>query len=232
MPIDSLTQRLKIFSEEATLYPVSCEKLARGRTDLEWLAAVLAAGARIVQLRDKESDDRLLYEKALAFRRLTAEAGALFIVNNRLDIALLTGADGVHLGNRDLPAEEARRLAPEMLIGVSANTPEQAATALERGASYFNIGPLFPTTTKEGLKEFLGSAAIPTFRALSPLPFTVMGDIKLEHIDELVSLGALRLAVVTALTAAPDIQAETSRWLTAIDSARINTGAAQEKIDG
>jgi len=232
MPNDSLAQRLKIFTEDVTLYPVSCEKLAQGRTDLEWLAAVLAGGARIVQLRDKESDDRLLYEKARAFRRLTTEAGALFMVNNRLDIALLTGADGIHLGNRDLPAEEARRLAPEMLIGVSANTPDQAASAKERGASYFNIGPLFPTATKEGLQEFLGSAAIPVFSALSPLPFTVMGGIKLDHVDELVSRGAQRLAVVTALTASPDIAAETSRWLTAIDAAQNATGAAQENQNG
>ncbi len=232
MPIDSLAQRLKIFTENVTLYPVSCERLARGRSDLEWLSSVLAGGARIVQLRDKEGDDRLLYEKALAFRRLTREAGALFMVNNRLDIALLTGADGVHLGNRDLPAEEARRLAPDLLIGVSANTPAQAATARERGASYFNIGPLFPTTTKDGLKEFLGSEAIPAFSALSPLPFTVMGGIKLAHIDELVARGAQRLAVVTALTAASDIAAETSRWLKAIDAARINAGAVPENKYG
>jgi thiamine-phosphate pyrophosphorylase len=229
MPINTLAARLKIFIEEVTVYPVSCEKLARGRSDLEWLAAVLAGGARIVQLRDKESDDRLLYEKALAFRRLTREAGALFLVNNRLDIALLAQADGVHLGNRDLPAEEARRLAPELLIGVSANTQAQAASALGRGASYFNIGPIYPTATKAGLKEFLGPGAVPAFRALSELPCTVMGGIKLEHIDELVSRGAQRLAVVTALTSAIDIRAETGRWIKAIKTARSKTGTATEK---
>ncbi len=221
----TLAERLQIFTEAVTVYPVSCEKLANGRSDLEWLAAVLAGGARIVQLRDKEAADRELYEKALAFRRLTSAAGALFIVNNRLDIALLSEADGIHLGNSDLPAEAARRLAPEMLIGVSANTIEQAATAKERGASYFNIGPIYPTSTKAGLKEFLGPEAIPAFRAVSTLPCTVMGGVKLQHVEELVAHGAQRLAVVTALSQSPDITTETGRWIAAITAAKTSAAA-------
>jgi len=211
--------RLAIFREQVTLYPVSCERLANGRSDAEWLDAVLNAGARIVQLRDKESSDRVLFDKARYFRAQTAAHGALLIINNRVDIALAVGADGIHLGNSDLPAEEARRLAPELIIGVSANTPEQAASAAARGASYFNIGPIFPTSTKEGLSKFLGVQAIPAFSALSELPFTVMGGIKFDHIEELVGSGARRIAVVTALTQAPDIESETKKWLSAIHSA-------------
>lgn len=215
----TLPEKMAIFSGQVTVYPVSCEKLANGRSDLEWLESVLAGGARIVQLRDKESDDRILYEKALAFRRKTAEVGALFMVNNRLDIALLAGADGIHLGNSDIPAPAARELAPEMIIGVSANTAEQAASAESRGASYFNIGPLFPTSTKAGLSEFIGSEAIPAYSALSPLPFTVMGGIKFNHLKELTALGARRIGVVTALTQAADIKTETANWVAAISSA-------------
>lgn len=229
MPHLTLAERLKIFTEEVTVYPVSCERLANGRSDLEWLAAVLAGGARIVQLRDKESNDRELYEKALAFRQLTKAAGALFIVNNRLDIALLAEADGIHLGNSDLPAEAARRLGPALLIGVSANNVTQAATAQARGASYFNIGPLYPTNTKAGLQEFLGPEAIPAFRAVSPLPCTVMGGVKLHHVPELVKRGAPRLAVVTALSQAPDIASETGRWITAITAAKT-CAAAQNGV--
>ena len=210
--------RIAKFIREVTVYPVSCEKLANGRTDAQWLDAVLGGGARIVQLRDKESADRVLYEKALLFRRKTREAGALFIVNNRLDIALLAEADGIHLGNSDLPAAEVRKMAPEMLIGVSANTPEQAASAKERGASYFNIGPLFPTATKEGLSTFLGPAAIADFAGRSDLPFTVMGGIKLHHVAELIAAGAQRLAVVTAITKAPDMAEATRLWVETITS--------------
>jgi thiamine-phosphate pyrophosphorylase len=153
----------------------------------------------------------------MAFRRKTEEAGALFIVNNRVDVALLVGADGVHLGNSDLPVEEVRRLAPELIIGVSCNSAEQAATAETRGASYFNIGPLFPTKTKAGLSAFLGTEAVRIFSARSRLPFTVMGGIKREHIRELTALGARRLAVVTALTRAEDIAAETRSWVAEIE---------------
>ena len=209
-------KRLSKFIDQVTVYPVCCEKLACGRSDIEWLEAVLAGGARIVQLRDKISDDRTFFEKAQIFRRKTAEAGALFIVNNRFDIALLSDADGLHLGNNDLPAEEVRRFAPDMIIGVSANSEEQAASAKKRGASYFNIGPLFQTSTKSGLAEFIGPEAITSFSSRSELPFTVMGGIKLDHVPLLTGLGAKRIAVVTALTQASNITEETRRWVDAI----------------
>lgn len=211
-----LRQRLKKFINEVTIYPVSCEKLANGRSDIEWLEAVLTGGARVVQLRDKESDGLTLFNKAKIFRQKTKEAGALFIVNDRVDIALMSDADGVHLGNSDVPAEEIKRIAPDLIIGVSCNTEEQAATAESRGASYFNIGPLFATQTKGGLSSFLGSVAITSFSARCCLPFTVMGGIKKKHIPELTALGASRIAVVTALTQAESIEQETSKWIKTI----------------
>jgi thiamine-phosphate pyrophosphorylase len=210
--------RLRKFIEEVTIYPVSCERLANGRSDIEWLEGVLDGGARIVQLRDKESDDLTFYKKAVLFREKTLAADALFIVNNRVDIALLAGADGVHLGNTDLPAAEVRRICPDLLIGVSCNNESQAASAKGRAASYFNIGPLFSTRTKSGLAIFLGAAAVPLFAARSDLPFSVMGGIKLENVPDLVASGARRIAVVTALTQAEDIAAETRKWRQAIEN--------------
>jgi thiamine-phosphate pyrophosphorylase len=210
--------RLQQFIEQVTLYPVSCEKLANGRSDIEWLDAVLAAGAQIVQLRDKVSSDRTIYEKATIFRERTNQAKALLIINNRVDIALAVGADGVHLGNSDLPAHEVRKLAPEIIIGISANTKEQAASAEAQGASYYNIGPIFPTATKEGLTSFLGVEAINQFSSLSALPFTVMGGIKRNHIAALTAGGARRIAVVTAITQAADMAYETRYWLSQIQT--------------
>jgi thiamine-phosphate pyrophosphorylase len=212
------SERLNHFVNNVTVYPVSCEKLGCGRSDLEWLDNVISGGAQIVQLRDKISDDRTLLEKAHTFRQKTRQAGILFLVNNRLDIALLADADGIHLGNSDIPAAEARKLAPEFIIGVSANTREQAAQAEKTGASYYNIGPLFETKTKSGLASFIGPEAIATYSRKSVLPFTVMGGIKKEHIQELTQLGAKRLAVVTALTKAKDIAAETAFWVDQISS--------------
>ena len=215
----SYPDKVAFLRDKVTIYPVSCEPLAKGRSNIEWLEAVLAGGAKMVQLRDKHSDDLALYRKALVFREMTNKAGALFIVNNRVDIALLVKADGVHLGNTDLPAREVRKLAPHLIIGVSCNRPEHAASAKERGASYFNIGPLFKTETKKKLTPFLGPDAIQEFAALCDLPFTVMGGVKLDHVEQLVAGGAHRIAVVTALTQAKDIAAETKRWIEAIEKA-------------
>jgi len=212
--------RLRQFIEEVTLYPVSCERMAAGRTDREWLDGVLAGGARIVQLRDKESSDRELLAKARYFRDKTREAGALFFMNDRLDIALLADADGMHVGQDDLPPEEIRKLAPDFLIGLSCNTLEQAkklGDTVKKGdcpVSYFNIGPLYTTATKQGLKEFIGIQAIDRFTSACPLlPFTVMGGIKVNHIDELCAAGVKRIAVVTAISQAPDIAGETALWI-------------------
>jgi thiamine-phosphate pyrophosphorylase len=228
------TRRLKQFTEGVNVYPVSCEKLAAGRTDREWLDGVLAGGARIVQLRDKESKDALLLEKARYFRKKTEEAGALFLVNDRLDIALLADADGIHVGQEDLPPEEIRKLSQDILIGLSCNSEKQVE-ALARSVagnpklvSYFNIGPLYPTRTKEGLLSFLGLQAIAAFRGKCPLPFTVMGGIKYGHIDELVSHGAIRIAVVTAISQADNIKTETERWVQAI-FARIHGKQVQRR---
>ncbi|MBW2466931.1 MAG: thiamine phosphate synthase [Deltaproteobacteria bacterium] len=214
-------EKLIFFRDKVTIYPVSCEPLANGRSDIQWLEGVLAGGAKIVQLRDKFSDDRSFYQKALIFREKTNLAGTLFIVNNRVDIALLAGADGVHLGNKDLPAEKVREIVPDMIIGVSCNEPKQAASAKIRGASYFNIGPLYETETKKNLTPYLGSEAIEKFSSLSDLPFTVMGGIKRDHIEDLVAKGARRIAVVTALTQAKDIAAETRCWIDEITRAGV-----------
>lgn len=215
-------KRLQQFTDKVSLYPVSCEQLADGRSDEQWLEGVLQGGVQIVQLRDKHSSDRRLLEKAKYFRKRTREYGALFLVNDRVDIAMLADADGIHLGQQDLPPEEVARLVPDMLIGISCNTEEQAihlGRMEQEGAlpvSYYNIGPLFPTGTKEGLAEFIGPEAIARYSAHLSIPFTVMGGIKLDHVPGLVARGARRIAVVTALTRADDISEETRRWGEAI----------------
>jgi len=218
-------RRLKQFTEEVSVYPVSCEKLCNVSSDRLWLEAVLSGGARIVQLRDKESNDAALLEKAKFFRRKTKEAGALFMVNDRLDIALLSDADGMHVGRKDLPVGEIRGIGPDLLIGLSCNNEEHVrilGEQVQRGenvVSYFNFGPLYETETKQGLHTFLGPATIKNLSSLCPLPFTVMGGIKLSHINELVLAGARRIAVVTAISQAEDMEAETARWIESIKAA-------------
>jgi thiamine-phosphate pyrophosphorylase len=210
--------RMRRFVDEVSVYPVTCEKLSAGRSDQQWLDGVLAGGARIVQLRDKESKDNVLLEKARYFRYKTREAGALFIINDRLDIALLSDADGMHVGQGDLPPEEIRKLAPDIIIGLSCNTVDHVHELNLNiknkisPVSYYNVGPIYRTGTKKGLQSFLGADVISTYTGQCGLPFTVMGGIKLSHVDELIAAGATRIAVVTAISQAENIAEETALW--------------------
>lgn len=201
----TLGERLARF-DRADLYVVITEALCAGRSALEILQQTLAAGVRLVQLREKELSGRALYERALDFRRETRVAGALLIVNDRLDIALAAGADGVHLGQDDLPVAAARRLAPDLIIGASTHSLKEALAAQEAGASYVNIGPIFATQTKETATP-LGPEIIDRIAPHLSIPWTTMGGIKASNIEQVVAHGARRPAVITAVTAAPDPEA-------------------------
>ena len=189
------------------LYPVISSEFTNGRASLDVLRAIAAAGARIVQLREKNLGTRELYRLAGEYRRITAEHDMLLIINDHVDIALAVGADGVHLGQDDLPLPAARRIAPGLLLGCSTHNREEAAVAIGEDADYINIGPLFPTRTKQVGCEALG---LDTFRSIAAgvdIPFTVMGGIKAHHLPELLAAGAVRVAMVTEITQAEDITA-------------------------
>jgi thiamine-phosphate pyrophosphorylase len=212
-------ERLALF-EQVDIYPVTCEALSEGRTDLEFLDAVIAGGAKIVQLREKSLSRKDFHERACAFRARCSEAGVLLIVNDHLDVALSVDADGVHLGQDDFPLQEARRLAPEMILGASTHNRSEALMAAKDGADYYNIGPIYPTSTKAHLAHFLGPEAIPEISSGIGLPFTVMGGIKMENLAPLLEHGARHVAVVTALTGAADIAAATLEMAEAIRRGR------------
>lgn len=188
----------------AGIYLVTSQSLSAGRRTLEVVRMALDGGVRLVQLREKDLSVRELTGLAREVKRLTDACGALLIVNDRIDVALAVGADGVHLGQDDLPVEDARRLAPDLVIGASSHSADEAAQAERAGASYVNIGPLFPTGTKAWSGEFLGVAGLRDIAPNVTIPFTVMGGIKLHHVPELIRAGARTLAVVTAITAAAD----------------------------
>ncbi|PJC76565.1 MAG: thiamine phosphate synthase, partial [Syntrophobacterales bacterium CG_4_8_14_3_um_filter_58_8] len=182
-----------------------CERHSAGRSNLEVLDAAIRGGAGIIQLREKECTAGDLYRLALRFRKVTADARMLLIINDHVDIALAVEADGVHLGQEDLPLAAARAIAPDLLIGISTNSREEALKAQGEGADYVNIGPIFPTRTKEGATRFLGPEAIAGIAAGLEIPFTVMGGINGDNIDRVLTQGARRVAVVTAVTMADDM---------------------------
>ena len=199
-------ERMERF-EISDLYVVITEAFCEGRDPLEILDAVLDAGVRLVQFREKDLDDEDMYDRAQAFRRLTDKAGALLIIDDRVDIGLAVRADGVHLGRHDLPISIAKKLAPEMIIGASSHSVEQAREAEAAGASYVNIGPIFPTQTKQKTAPPIDPEIITEVSREVSIPVTCMGGIKPENMPEVLARGARHPAVVTAVTAHPDPQA-------------------------
>jgi len=204
---------------DAGLYLVTSQSLSLERTTLQVLEAALRGGVRLVQLREKEMSLREIYAIAIEARRMTREAGALLIINDRIDVALAVGADGVHLGQDDLPIEASRELGPDLIIGASTHSVAEADDAIAQGASYVNIGPIFSTNTKMWADEYLGLDGLREISATVTVPFTVMGGIKRAHIPQLVEAGAETIALVTAVTKAPDPEAATRELLAAIKSA-------------
>jgi len=188
----------------AGLYLVTSQPLSDGRTTVEIVRAALAGGVRLVQLREKEMPLSELLVLGRRIRKMTAQAGALLIINDRLDVAMALEADGVHLGQDDLPVNEAKRIAPDMIIGASSHSVKEAVLAQKLGASYVNIGPLFPTRTKSWNGKFLGLEGMRRISKHVRIPFTVMGGIKKSHIPGLVAVGATTIALVTAITQAAD----------------------------
>jgi thiamine-phosphate pyrophosphorylase len=199
-------ERMALFSE-ADLYVVITGAFCAGRGALDVLDACLDAGVRLVQMREKEGSDLDLCTLGRAFRERTRAAGALMIVDDRVDLALALDADGVHLGQTDLPIADARRIAPDLVIGASSHDPQEAAAAQDGGASYVNIGPVYATQTKSVPTGVVGLDMVDAIRPLLRVPFTCMGGIKAGNIGPVLAHGARHCAVVTAVTAAPDPRA-------------------------
>jgi thiamine-phosphate pyrophosphorylase len=212
-------ERMQRFSD-ADLYLVITAEYCGGRSATAVLEMALEAGVSLVQLREKHLDDRALYEHALDFRERTHQAGALLIIDDRLDIALATGADGVHLGQNDLPIRAARAVAPELILGASCHNLEEALAAQHDGASYVNLGPVFATQTKDVSTGVVGLKLLEQAIPHLTIPFTTMGGIKDTNIDRVLCKGARCCAVVTAVTAAYDPKAAATRLREMIRASR------------
>jgi thiamine-phosphate pyrophosphorylase len=189
------------------LYGLTAEKFSLGRRNADVVQAMLDGGIRIIQYREKTKKMGLKYEECLQLRAMTREAGAAFIVNDDIDLALLVGADGVHVGQEDLPLEAVRSLVGKnMAIGLSTHSPEQALAAEARGADYIGVGPIFATQTKDDVCAPVGFAYLDFVAGNLNLPFVAIGGIKEHNLREVATHGARCMALVTEITAAPDIR--------------------------
>jgi thiamine-phosphate pyrophosphorylase len=188
---------------------------------LDWtIAEAVAGGAHIVQLRENGLTDRELYERAREVRQWTRRADVLFIVNDRPDLARLVEADGVHLGQDDLPVKEARRvLGPDALIGVSTHNLDQVRQAILDGASYIGVGPTFPSGTK-AFADLPGPQFVREALAETTLPAFVIGGVNLNTIDAAVAAGAQRVAVSQVIACADDPRTVAATLLAALPEQR------------
>ena len=203
----TLAERIEIF-KNSDLYPVVSSEFCNDRDVCEVVSGIAAAGARIVQIREKNISDCAMFELVQKCKRITDTYQMLLIVDDRLDIAMAAEADGVHLGQDEFPLAEARILAPEMVFGVSTHNAAEIRKALTDGCSYLNIGPMFPTRTKSVACGALGLEKIEELKSLVTCPFSVMGGIKEHHLPMLCARGFRHIAMVTEITQAPDVEAK------------------------
>jgi thiamine-phosphate pyrophosphorylase len=168
------------------------------------VAQALGAGVRMVQHRDKEADSAAMIAEARLLRRLCREA--LFLINDRVDVALAVDADGVHLGQEDLHYREARRLLGEKkIIGITVNTMEQAVEAARLGADYLGVSPIFATQTKPDAGEPAGLDLLREIRALVSLPLIAIGGITLDNAPDVIEAGADGVCAISAVVTQPDV---------------------------
>lgn len=202
------------------LYAILDRSVAGNRPLREILDGIIAGGGRLVQLREKEWSVRQCLPLASELRRRAKESGVTFIVNDRLDLALAVEADGLHVGQDDLPAPVARRLlGPGRILGVSTHNVEQAVQAQADGADYIAIGSIYQTSTKTNF-ELVGLEMIRAVRSLIRKPLVAIGGITPENVEEVIRAGADGVAVISGISGAPDPAAETRRFLERIRAAR------------
>ena len=199
----TLASRLAAF-ENADLYPVISSEFCAGRDPFEIFCAAAEGGAKVIQIREKNWNKAAIHHLACRCREIANRFGVLIIIDDHLDVALTACADGVHLGQVDLPIDAAKRIAPELLLGSSTHDLPEIETAQAMGTGYLNIGPIFATQTKTVGMPPLGVDFLKEMVPHVHVPFSVMGGIKARHIPELVQAGAKHIAMVTEVTQAPD----------------------------
>lgn len=188
------------------LYGLTAEKFSLGRTNAEVVQTMLDAGVRIIQYREKTKKMGKKLDECLLLRAMTRKYEAAFIVNDDIDLALLVDADGVHVGQEDLPVTAVRRLVgPDVAIGLSTHSPDQARGAVAAGADYIGVGPIFATKTKEDVCAPVGLNYLDFVVHNIDLPCVAIGGIKEHNLAEVATYGARCVALVTEIVGAEDM---------------------------
>jgi len=188
------------------LYIILDPSVCPARPLTEVLTAAAEAGASIFQYRNKTASMKEAYVEALALRQAAAKSGVLFIVNDRCDLAVAVDADGVHLGQGDLPLDLARKvMGQDKLIGISTHNPDQVRKATAGKRDYLGFGPIFIPCSKQDHDPGVGLEGLRAMRSLTSLPVFAIGGIQIDQVGEVTRFGANGVAVISAIIKAPDI---------------------------
>jgi len=208
-------------SVDWTLYVVTDKAISGGRSHAEQAREAIKGGATVIQYREKMGSTRHLIEEAAAVRDVCRQLGATFIVNDRVDVALAVGADGVHVGQEDMPAAIARRLIGEdMILGVTVGNAEQARQAQADGADYLGTDAVFPTASKPDAGPPIGVETLEQICRAVSIPVVAIGGVNASNVAQVIRAGAAGAAVISAVVGAPDIAAAARRLRQAILQAR------------
>lgn len=199
-------EAMKCF-KEFPIYGITAEAMSNGRDNMTVVKAMLEAGIKFIQYREKEKTGLARYEECLKLKKLTAEYGAAFIIDDFVDLAIAVDADGVHIGQDDLPVPAVRKLlGPDKIIGLSTHSPEQLEKANEIAdlIDYIGCGPVYATNTKKTAVP-VGLEYVKYATEHAKMPFVTIGGIKEHNIHEVYNAGATTIAVVSDITSADDI---------------------------
>lgn len=196
------------------LYVILDPSVCPDRSLVDVLKASATAGAKIFQYRNKTASMKTAYVEALLLRKVAHECGVLFIVNDRCDLALAVDADGVHLGQGDVPIELARKvMSPDKLIGISTHSQEQVLAATAGGPDYLGFGPIFMPGSKADHDPVVGLQGLRAIRPLTALPIFAIGKITADRAEAVMRAGADSVAVISAILKAPDISQAVSDFV-------------------
>lgn len=204
-----------------SLYVLTDEALSCGKSHVELARLALEGGADAIQLRDKHMESRQLYETALEISEICRQHGAIFIVNDRVDIALAAKADGVHVGQGDIPVAAIRKFVPsDFIIGVSAGKVEEALKAQEDGADYIALSPIFDTSSKDDAGHGKGIEELKKMKQSVSVPVLAIGGINENNVKEVIAAGADGVAVISAVVSQEDVSAAAANLKRLITEAR------------
>ena len=208
VPTKEENQETSVLPEfrDVRLYCFSPGGFLQDRGPIEVVAAQIRGGADVIQLREKGLRKRDRIDLGIKLRDLTRRKGVLFIVNDDIDLALFLDADGVHLGQGDTPIQVARPLMKDKIIGISTHSLEQIDRAVESGADYIGVGPVFDTSTKDDREEIIGLDILLQIKDTCPIPYVAIGGIGKDNISSVVKAGCHRVAVISDIIQAPDIE--------------------------